>query len=447
MQSYYIWTIGCQMNKADSERLESALGQMGLSSTASPRDADVIVLNSCVVRQSAEDRVTGMLTSLYPVKRRNPDKVVALMGCMVGQKTEELENRFPVADVFMRPQEFEPLLNLLGERMGVDPEGCVGPLSARADVATHIPIIKGCDKFCSFCIIPYRRGREASRTIEDIVGEASYLAGCGVKEVTLLGQNVDSYGHDLPGEPDLGDLLAAVSGVAALERVRFLTSHPNDMSDHIIDSVAKLDKVCEHVNLPFQSGNDEVLASMRRGYTGDQYRRLVDKIRDRVPNVSLSTDLIVGFCGETEEQFQRTVDMVSDIGFSKVHAAAYSTRTGTLADRTMTDDVPQSEKKRRLRIIEELQERIQTERNEKLIGNSLEVLIEGRKRGKWYGRTRNDKLVFVDSEQDHTGELVDVTIEWTGPWSLQGAFFRERSVARNGHSAKPSVVSASRSQV
>ena len=254
MRSYHIWTIGCQMNKADSERLESAMGQMGLSSAASPRDADVIVLNSCVVRQSAEDRAVGMLTSLKPLKERNPDKVIALMGCMVGPKSEPLEKRFPYADVFMRPQEFEPLINLLGDRMGVDPEGCIGPLTATPDVTTFIPISHGCDKMCSFCIIPYRRGRDVSRPVTEIVRESELLAERGVKEVTLLGQNVDSYGHDLPDNPDLGDLLVEINDIEGLERVRFLTSHPNDMTDHIIDTVAELDKVCEHFNLPFQAG-------------------------------------------------------------------------------------------------------------------------------------------------------------------------------------------------
>ena len=420
MRNYYVWTIGCQMNKADSERLENALGQMGLSPADSAKGADVIVLNSCVVRQSAEDKVVGMLTSLKPTKQRNPDKVVALMGCMVGPRTAQLEERFPYVDVFMRPQQYEPLIDLLGERMGVDPDGCVGPLVAKADVTTYIPIIHGCDKFCSFCIIPYRRGREVSRPIEEIRREAQLLADRGVKEVTLLGQNVDSYGHDLPGEPDLGDLLAAVNVVERMERVRFLTSHPNDMSDHIIESVAELDKVCEHINLPFQAGDDEILAKMRRGYTNEEYRRLVERIREQIPNVSLSTDLIVGFCGETEAQFERTVDMVRDIGFDKVHAAAYSSRDGTIAARTMEDDVPQEEKEARLKVIEELQKEILTEINARLAAQTMEVLVEDRKRGRWYGRNRNDKLVFFESEDDLKGELVGVKIEKTGPWSLQG---------------------------
>ena len=194
MDGYYIWTVGCQMNKADSERLESALGQMGLAPRPSPKEADVIVLNSCVVRQSAEDRVVGMMTSLKPLKQRNQDKVVALMGCMVGPKTDDLEKRFPYVDVFMQPQQYQPLIDLLGERMDIDTEGCIGPLVARPDVATYIPIIHGCDKFCTFCIIPYRRGREVSRPVAEIVREAEMLVKRGVKEVTLLGQNVDSYG-------------------------------------------------------------------------------------------------------------------------------------------------------------------------------------------------------------------------------------------------------------
>ena len=421
MRSYYIWTIGCQMNKADSERLESALGQMGLSSTDAPKDADVIVLNSCVVRQSAEDKVVGMLTSLKPIKQRNPDTVVALMGCMVGPKTASLEERFPYADVFMRPQQYEPLIDLLGQRMGIDPDGCVGPLTAKPDVTSYIPIIHGCDKFCAFCIIPYRRGREVCRPVEDIVRETHLLAQRGVKEVTLLGQNVDSYGHDLPGEPDLGDLLTAVNKVDGLERVRFLTSHPNDMSDHIIDAVAGLDKVCEHINLPFQAGDDDVLASMRRGYTNEEYRRLIEKIRDRVPNVSLSTDVIVGFCGEGEAQFQQTLEMIRDIRFDKVHAAAYSTRPGTIAARSMTDDVPHEEKRTRLKAIEELQEEILTEINTPLKDQATEVLVENRKGGKWYGRNRNDKLVYFEDEQDRKGEVVNVRISKTSPWSLQGS--------------------------
>ena len=419
---YFIWTIGCQMNVADSERLESALSQLGLQSAQGPQDADVIVLNSCVVRQSAEDRVVGMITSLKPLKGRYPDRVVALMGCMVGPKSDALRHKFPYVDLFMRPQEYKPLLELLGDRMGIDAEGCLSTLvPPRASVTAFIPIIHGCDKFCTFCIIPYRRGRESSRPIPDIVREAELLAVRGVKEVTLLGQNVDSYGNDLPGNGHLADLLTAVSEVDGLQRVRFLTSHPNDMSPRIINAVASLDRVCEHFNLPFQAGDDGVLSAMRRGYTADDYTSLVDRIRATVPHVSIGTDLIVGFPGESAAAFQRSVDMLEEVRFDKVHAAAYSDRPGTIAARRMEDNVPAEEKKRRMKVVESVQERIATEINAGLLNTTQEVLVESRERGKWRGRNRNDKLVFFEDARDLQGETVNVRIEKTSPWSLQGA--------------------------
>jgi len=394
---------------------------MGLAEACSPQEADVVVLNSCVVRQSAEDRVTGMLGTLKPMKSDRPDRVLALMGCMVGTKIDQLEERFPQVDLFMRPQQYQPLIDLLGERMGIDTEGCIGPLTARAEVTAYIPIIHGCDKFCSFCIIPYRRGREVSRKIDDIVREAAILAGRGVKEVTLLGQNVDSYGHDMDSDQDLGDLLAAVADVGGIERIRFLTSHPNDMSDHIIDAVAGIDKVCENINLPFQAGDDDVLREMRRGYTGEEYLALIEKVRSRIPNVSMTTDLIVGFCGETDRQFNSTLDMLREVRFDKVHSAAYSQREGTIAARLQQDDAPRKIKKERLAAVDELQASIQKEINAELHGATTEVLVEGRKRGFPYGRTRNDKLVYmVGSGSNLIGETVKVHIDATGPWSLRG---------------------------
>ena len=288
-------------------------------------------------------------------------------------------------------------------------------------MTAYVPIIHGCDKFCTFCIIPYHHGREVSRTIEDIAHEVELLAARGVKEVTLLGQNVDSYGHDLAGTPDLADLLAAVNDVDGLMRVRFLTSHPNDMSQRIIEAVASLDKVCEHINLPFQAGDDQVLQVMRRGYTNDDYRRLVGRIRATVPNVSISTDLIVGFPGESEAAFQHSVEMLEDIRFDKVHAAAYSTRPGTIAARKLEDDVPQEGKKRRLETIERLQEEIASRINARLQDTTTAVLVEGREKGKWKGRNRNDKLVFFEDDRDLLGKTVDVRIQKTSPWSLQGA--------------------------
>ena len=423
-KNYFVWTIGCQMNIADSQKLENVFDNMGLGKSDSVQDANVVVLNSCVVRKSAESKVESMLGTLKSVKTLFPEKIFVLMGCMVGPKTDDLKKRFPYVDVFAQPQKIEPIVDFISNKMGIDSEGCLESITVTPDVAAYVPIIHGCDKFCSFCIIPYRRGREVSRTIEDIVNEVELLTFRGVQEVTLLGQNVDSYGHDLQPGNRLEDLLSAVNDVEGIKRIRFLTSHPNDMSEQIIKAVSKLDKVCENFLLPFQAGDDDVLNSMRRGYTNLEYRNLVDKIRDYVPEATIATDIIVGFCGETEAQFQETLDLIQEIRFDKVHAAAYSPRKGTISDRMMEDSVSKEEKKERLDAIWEMQESVQVEINKKLIGQELEVLVEGKKRNKIFGRTRNDKLVFIDTDYDKTNEFVCVKIDDSTAWSLQGTISR-----------------------
>ena len=420
MDTYRIWTVGCQMNKADSERLGSALDQLGLKSVDNNQDADIVVLNSCVVRQSAEDRVIGNLNIAGSVKKKNPGQIVALMGCMVGAQTDELKKRFPYVDLFMRPQEYSPLLDLVGESQGLDWEGCVGSLApSEPNISTYVPIIHGCDLMCTFCIIPYRRGRQVSRPIDDIAHEVELLVQRGVKEVTVLGQTVDAYGLDLPGEPDLSDLFFRLNEISDLERIRFLTSHPSFMSQRIIDSVQNLPKVCEHINLPVQSGDDEILTLMRRPYSRGEYKELVYKIRASIPNVSISTDLIVGFPGETSEQYENSLDLIRELKFDKVHCAAYSTRPGTIAARTMVDDVPQDEKSRRLKEVDSVQEDILRHINSELVGNELEVLVEGQKNGRWQSRTRTDKIVFFDHDNVKIGDVVSVTVESSTAWSLQ----------------------------
>ncbi len=409
------------MNQADSDRLASALEQLGLRSVAQAKEADVVVLNSCVVRQQAEDKVTGTLGIVQPLRKDRPDTVLALMGCMVGSKTDELQRRFPNVDLFLKPQEYEPLLDLVGQRQGVDWEGCVGSLApAHPNVTCHVPIIHGCDLMCTFCIIPYRRGRQVSRPVDEVVREVELLVHRGVKEVTVLGQTVDAYGHDLAGQPDLADLLTRLNDIPGLLRVRFLTSHPSYMSRRIIQAVAELPKVCEHINLPVQAGDDQVLSNMRRRYTQGEYRSLVKSIRETIPGVSLSTDIIVGFPGETEQQYQKSLDLVADLQFDKVHGAAYSPRPGTIAYRTAEDDVPREEKTRRLKQMDDLQAELLSKVNAGLLGQEVEVLVEGMKKGKWQGRTRSNKLVFFEDAGDHLGELVNVEIQRTSPWSLQG---------------------------
>ena len=417
------------MNTADSERMGSALEKLGLEQTLRPKDADVIVLNSCVVRQNAEDRVVGMLTSLKPWREASPKRTLALMGCMVGPKTDQLQKQFPFVDVFMQPQNFTPLIDQLGNRFGIDTDGCIGPhVPSNPNVTAHVPIIHGCDKFCSFCIIPHRRGREVSRPIDELVHESKMLSNRGVREITLLGQNVDSYGHDLQGAPDLADLLYAIhEQVPSLSRIRFLTSHPNDMSDRILNAVSSLPRVMENLNLPFQAGSDEILEKMRRGYTNIEYRRLIDRVRSIIPGVAVVTDLIVGFPSETEDQFIQTLEMVKDLRFDKVHSAAYSPRPNTLADRKMEDDVTSVDKKDRLLRIEALQKQILSEMNAEYKGTHQEVLIDGSKDGIWRGRTRTDKLVYFDAPHHKLGDLVNVIINKTTPWSLKGEYIESNS--------------------
>lgn len=451
------------MNAADSRRLASALERLGYTSVDRPEEADVVVLNTCVVRQSAEDKVYGRLGSLRPLKERRPETIIGLMGCLVGVKDPApLRRRFPWVDVFMPPSDPGPLLahlagrGLTGEDQALEqrPESGEGtaqaacryhlqdgdlilPAHERGQLASaYVPVVLGCSHACTYCIIPYRRGPERSRPVEEIVDEAVALAAQGVKEITLLGQIVDRYGLDLvrgvetgfleknPVSPLVG-LLHRLHDIDGLHRIRFLTSHPNWMTDELLDAVAELPKVCEHIEVPVQAGDDEVLARMRRGYTAGDYRRLVTRIRERIPGVSIASDVIVGFPGETAAQFQRTYDLLAELRLDKVHIARYSPRPQTLASRRFPDDVPHEEKERRRRALDALQAEIVGTINARLLGHTVEVLVEGwdEKKGRWWGRTRTDRLVFFpaqDGERNWRGQLVQVRITWTGPWSLIG---------------------------
>ncbi|MBW1739300.1 MAG: radical SAM protein, partial [Deltaproteobacteria bacterium] len=320
------------------------------------------VLNSCVVRQSAENRVVNKLSALKTLKKSHPNLTLAVTGCLVDSDVDQLRQAFPHVDYFFKPGEFPPWLeeDRIGSILPQSPSPCA-----------FVPIIQGCNNFCAYCIVPYRRGREKSRPVSEIVSE--------VKEL-----------------------------------------HPKDMSSRLITAIAHLDKVCEQINLPVQSGNDDILKAMKRDYTVDYYRQLINEIRSKVPEIALSTDVIVGFPSENQEQFQQTVGLLSELKFDTVHVAAYSPRPGTLAFRQCEDNVTPAEKKERLQKIEQLQEGIATEINARLLGKTVKVLVEGRKGGKWWGRTRSDKLVFFSGHGDFKGQLVEIRIEKTSPWSVQG---------------------------
>ena len=411
MPNYHIWTIGCQMNKAESERLASLFEETGYRVVTDIAQADLIVVNTCVVRQNAEDRAINKLANFKPLKKARPDLILAVTGCWVDSNVEKLQTAFPYVDYFFKAGECPPW---------VDRAKWLQALPKEPQPATYVPIIQGCNNFCAYCVVPYRRGREKSRSLSEIVCEVKELVKRGTEEVTLLGQNVDSYGHDLPEKPDLSDLLTELNDIEGLYRIRFLTNHPKDMSRRLIKTVARLEKVCKNITLPAQAGSNEILKAMRRGYTIEDYKRLVNDIRSEIPEVGLVSDIIVGFPSETEAQFQQTVNLLTEVRFDTVHLAAYSPRPGTIAARELSDDISADEKKRRLVIVEKLQEGIVTEINAGLKGKIVEILVEGKQKGKWFGRTGTDKLVFFSDNANYIGKLVNLKVALTSPWSLQG---------------------------
>ncbi len=427
MTSFNISTVGCQMNVSDSEKLSNSLVKMGFESQESYLDASIIVVNTCVVRQSAEDTTTGFLGKLRKIKSKSPEKTIIVMGCMVGPDSTSLKKRFSHVDLWARPQEFHPILDLLSVRFNKDMEGCLSDLAPISPkISAFVPIVHGCNKFCTFCIIPFRRGKETSRDLDEIYNEIDLMVDRGLKEVTLLGQNVDSYGHDLRDRLDLADLVEKIHEIKGLERIRFLTSHPNDMSRRIITLVADLPKVCENINLPIQAGDNTVLVDMRRGYTVNQYLRKIDFIKNKIPGISLTTDLIVGFPNETNDQFENSLSLLKEVQFDKVHVAAYSNRNGTYASRKLPDNIDRKIKKERLNLVDDLQKNIQKSLNSRMLSKKYQILVEGRKREMMHGRTRTDKIVYLNGNLNNQlddsliGKMLEVKITDYSSWSLTG---------------------------
>jgi len=419
--NYHIWTIGCQMNEADARRLSDELDLVGFASSDSVDEADLVVLYSCVVRQAAENKVHGQLLRLRDVKRRRPGLRIALAGCMAGEETAGLQRTYPWVDLFVSPKQDVSLRNQILDLLDLDARYRVEPEGAQRvpGVSAGVTIHQGCNRRCTYCIIPFRRGDERSRQPADIRREVAGLVGRGTREVVLLSQIVERYGWDLTPRSSLAELLALLDAVPGLERIRFLTSYPLDFGPELIEAVAALPHVCEDINLPIQAGDDQVLRRMARGYKAEDYLRVVEALRARIPELGISTDVIVGFPGETEAQFENTLRVMETVRWDVVHVAMFSPREGTVAA-TWPDDVPAAEKKRRLHAVEAVQARIATEINARLDGRTLEVLVEGQSKGRWYGRTRTNKLVFFDHPTDLSGELVHVQISQTSPWALQG---------------------------
>jgi tRNA-2-methylthio-N6-dimethylallyladenosine synthase len=418
---YYIWTIGCQMNRAESLEMANLLIRSGHEQVKTARQAEIAILNTCVVRQNAENKVNGMLGYIKGIKTLNPGLRIVVTGCFVEPETAALKKAFPYVDYFFPPGlsgQFEDWLS--AQSLASRSDGFSISNRAGNSVVTYIPIIQGCNNYCSYCIVPYRRGSEKSRPPVDILDVAAAAVANGTREIILLGQNVNAYGHDLEQDIDLCRLLRLLHDIPDLLRIRFLTNHPKDMSDSLIEAMASLPKVCRHVCLPLQAGDDLILRAMNRHYTFDHYRSLIHEIRNKVPGIAISTDLIVGFPGETDEQFLNSVRAIEKLRFDVVHTAAYSPRLGTKAAVEFADDVTDEIKKQRLHRVESLQEAIATEINTGLTGTTMEVLVEGEKDSRWYGRTYSDKLVFFTGNHDLLGKLTKVEIVSASPWALRG---------------------------
>jgi len=496
---FHIWTLGCQMNRSDSEEMAGRLLAAGCEESGSMDDADLVVINTCAIREGAEQKVIGRQGHLARLKATRPGLRVVLTGCSVREAERDgLHRRYPAIDLFLRPDEEPELVERLGLASAQAPIGRVGGTTtlgravvgvadglsatrARAvgegsvarssAVSAWLPIIYGCDKTCTYCIVPFSRGPERSRPFDDIVAEARELAAAGYREVTLLGQNVNSYGHDLAsearfahvqperwagrqldlhGRPDLAELIRAIDAIRtpegnpAIGRLRFVTSHPWDLSDRLIAALAECPSVCEHLHLPIQSGDDTVLRRMGRQYTVGHYLERLAAIRAAVPDITISTDIIVGFCGETEDQFTATLRLLEAVGYDSVYAAAYSPRPGTPATR-LDDDVPPEVKRRRLNELLALQATIGLRRNAAWVGRKVAVLVEAvsrprshdhgedaaQERGpRVFGRTRGNKLVHLAGEQDLVGREVSVRVDHAGSYALRGTLVAMEDTAR-----------------
>lgn len=432
--TFHIITQGCQMNVRDSEAMAALLAGMGYQASETPDDADIILLNTCTIREGADDKAYGRLGELRALKRRRSGVILGIAGCVVQKERERVRERAPYLDLVFGVHNIHRLPELIRQvRDGCMPVYEVWDRSERDRPLPVLPalrgnpvrgfvnIIHGCNKFCTFCIVPYVRGRERSVPPDDVVAEVRALARQGYREVTLLGQNVDSYGHDLRPRRDLADLLCLVHDVDGIERIRFTTSHPRDMTPKLIQTMAGLARVCEHVHLPVQAGDDRVLRRMHRAYTTDRYRATVSAIRDAMPGASVTTDVIVGFPGETDEEFENTVSLVTDLRFDTVNTAVYSPRDGTPAA-GYPDHVPAEVTRRRLQALNQLVERIAAEVNRPLVGTRQEVLVDGvGTRGGVVGRTRTNKVVVLDGDQSLIGRTIPVDIASAGSWVLRGS--------------------------
>ena len=419
-KSYFIETYGCQMNVADSELVSGLLTREGFSETKDIHTADAIFVNTCAIREHAEDKVHSRLGYYHQIKRKNPKTIIGVLGCMAQNLKEDILESKPFVDIVLGPDSYRRLPEMIRERSNESSHLVDTKLSRfevyddmfpsrNKGINAWISIMRGCDKFCTFCIVPFTRGRERSRSVEGIVQEAAQAVSDGFIEVTLLGQNVNSYHHE--GQK-FHELLDAVAQIPGLKRIRYTSPHPEDMTQDVLNVMAKYDNICNYVHLPLQAGNDEVLNRMNRTYTKDQFLARVNQIRNTLPNVGISTDIIVGFPGENEAEFQETMDVMEVVKFDSAFTFKYSSRPGTKAAE-FDDHVPEDEKQHRLERLIEMQQKHTLFRNKTIIGRVEMVLVEKeskRSKKQWAGRTDANKWVVFNKENAKIKDLIPVKI-------------------------------------
>ena len=439
MKKVYIETMGCQMNKSDSERMFGMLSHLGYEETENPKDADLVMVNTCSIRQLSEDKAFSQIGVWGQWKKTSkPDLKIGFCGCVAQQKMKEVFRRAPYVDfvlgthkiyslpeIIKRIQTGERVLECTETNATEDDKAAQYEINRVKSVNAWIPITEGCNNFCTYCIVPYTRGRERSRTSEIIIKEARQALKDGFKEITLLGQNVDSYGKDFKDKNyRLADLLRELNDIDGQFRIRFVTSYPTDITDELIDTVVELDKVCEYFHIPMQSGSSEVLKRMNRRYDRETYKKIVEKVRSKVPDVTITSDFIAGFPGETEAQFEETLSAIDEFELDYSNTAAYSPREKTVAARWVDEFIDEDTKTERLaRLNEKVRENC-LKSNQKYVGRTLEVLIENFENHKGKnvitGRTRNNKIVHISCDSDRTGEFLNAKITGTKTWYLQG---------------------------
>lgn len=436
--NYHILTYGCQMNVRDSETISGLLEAQGYTAVNSPEEADLVVFNTCSVRHSAENRVFGKLGEISKLKNTHPGLLIAIGGCMAQIPLNQQRLKKIGVDVLFGTHNVHELPLLIDEARALNSrvyriwpeEGAIiedVPSTRKEGLSAFVNIMYGCNNFCSYCIVPYTRGRERSREPEDILNEINRLGQQGYKEITLLGQNVNSYGKGLSRDIDFADLLITAAAIGSIERIRFITSHPKDISNKLIDTIAAHNKICEHIHMPLQAGSNKILQSMNRGYTREEYLELVQKVKNTIPGISITTDLIVGFPGETEEDFSQTLEIVERARFDAAFTFMYSVRSGTRAA-SLENQVSLPEKKDRLSRLNDLQYGIAAALNKSLTGRIEEVLVEGfskTNKDKLTGRTRTNRILIFPGPQDLVGSFVKVRINRSTTFSLFGEMIGE----------------------